>query len=426
MNDRYTYRDSRVLQNKLGIRDERTLNEREALLTARRYGEAIAAPTPPATNARAYQDLHRQLFQDVYRWAGRLRIVDISKPGSTFARAHLIAASLDYEFKRLPDLDTLRKMDPNRFADGMARHLSELNAAHPFREGNGRTMRLHLQLHAIAAEKSISVQTINRVEWLEASRTSFLTGNHASLAKVIREAMEGERQKVEPIRGHAGIAMPPPMDLLLPPGSKQTVSVDQAKQQIERYLPTAQVMAARLHEQLSRLADTSSDMRQLAQRSAQEVAFLRDPKGPYHHLQLIEQRRYDKFEVNWSEGMDPLQRVRTVSAGAAAFLSKMTERDVKAADRALHLSAMPRGVGQVDRRLADRFMKNTPDENRADPRLAPFQLVVDRHLADAHAKGASKAQLAKASESAMRSAADALAHGKTAEKIFDKSKGRER
>lgn len=124
--------------------------------------------------------------------------------------------------------------------------------------------------------------------------------------------------------------------------------------------------------------------------------------------------------------MDPLQRVRTVSAGAAAFLSKMTERDVKAADRALHLSAMPRGVGQVDRRLADRFMKNTPDENRADPRLAPFQLVVDRHLADAHAKGASKAQLAKASESAMRSAADALAHGKTAEKIFDKSKGRER
>ncbi|MET1756471.1 Fic family protein [Novosphingobium sp. RD2P27] len=426
MNDPYTYRDSGVLQNKLGIRDERTLNEREALLTARRYGEVLAARTPPATNTRAYQDLHRQLFQDVYRWAGRLRIVDISKPGSTFARAHLIEASLDREFKQLPNHDTLRKMDADRFADTMARHLSELNAVHPFREGNGRTMRLHLQLHAMAAEKTVSVQAIDRTEWLEASRTSFLTANHASLAKIIRDAMEGERQKVEPIRGAAGIAMPPAMDLLLPPGTKQTISVDQAKQQIERYLPTAQVMSARQHEQLSRLGQTSNDMRQLAERAAQEVAFLRDPKGPFHHLQLIEQRRYDKFEVNWSEGMDPLQRVRSISAGSAAFLSKMAERDVKAADRALHLSPMPRGVGQVERRLADQFMKNTADENRADPRLAPFQLAVERQIADARAEGATKAQLVKVADSAKRSVAEDLAHGKTPEKINDKPKGRER
>jgi hypothetical protein len=97
-------------------------------------------------------------------------------------------------------------------------------------------------------------------------------------------------------------------------------------------------------------------MRQLAARSAQELAFFRDPKGPMHHLQLIEQRRYHQIEVNWSEGMDPLQRVRAISAGAADF-SKMTDRDIQAADRALRLQVMPPGVSQVDLRLAAQFEK---------------------------------------------------------------------
>src|SRR3546814_11782474 len=81
------------------------------------------------------------------------------------------------------------------------------------------------------------------------------------------------------------------------------------RSQISRYLPTAQTVAARQYEQLNRIAETSADMRQLAARSAQELAFFRDPKGPMHHLQLIEQRRYHQIEVSWSEGMDPLQRV---------------------------------------------------------------------------------------------------------------------
>src|SRR3546814_6223628 len=82
----------------------------------------------PATNAREYRELHNHLFQDVYDWAGRLRTVDISKPGSTFARAHFIARSMEHEFKQLPDLQTLKSMDRDRFADTMGRHISELNA----------------------------------------------------------------------------------------------------------------------------------------------------------------------------------------------------------------------------------------------------------------------------------------------------------
>src|SRR3546814_11324713 len=111
-----------------------------------------------------------------------LRTVDISKPGSTFARAHFIAGSMEHEFKQLPDLQTLQSMDRDRFADTMGRHLSDLDAVHPFRDGNGRTMRLHLPLHYVADEKFVSLQTMGTKYWMEASRGSIDTGTPAAHA----------------------------------------------------------------------------------------------------------------------------------------------------------------------------------------------------------------------------------------------------
>src|SRR3546814_7240736 len=67
----------------------------------------------------------------------------------------------------------------------------------------GRTMRLHLQLHSLAAEKFVSIQAMGPKDWMEASRDSFHTGNHASLAKVIRDAMPLEQSRVEPARGRS-------------------------------------------------------------------------------------------------------------------------------------------------------------------------------------------------------------------------------
>src|SRR3546814_14838546 len=125
------------------------------------------------------------------------------------------------------------------------------------------------------------------------------------------------------------------------------MSIEQAKDQISRYLPTAQTVASRQYEQLNRIAETSADMRQLAARSAQELAFFRDPKGPMHHLQPIEQRRYHQIEVSWSEGRDPLQRVHAISAGTADFLSNMPDRDIQTADRVRRQHTRPPGDSQV-------------------------------------------------------------------------------
>lgn len=426
MIDPYTWRNSTVLRNKLGLRDDNILKEREAFFSVVRHGELLVQRAAPASTAREYRDLHKHLFQDVYDWAGKFRNVDISKPGSTFARAHFVPRSIEHEFGKLPDLAALKAMDRDRFADAMGRHISELNAIHPFREGNGRTMRLHLQLHSVAAEKFLSIQAIAPKDWMDASKDSFHTGNHASLTKVIRDAMPLEHNRTEPLRGPGGIALPPSMESLMPAGERRSMSIEQAKEQISRYLPTAQAVASRQVEQLNRIAETSADMRQLATRSAQELAFFRDPKGPMHHLQMIEQRRYHQIDVNWSEGMDPLQRVRAISGGAAVFLTKMNDRDIQAADRALRLQAMPPGVSQVDLRLAEQFQKNTPDQNRADERLAPFQAAIDKRLADAAQRGVPKDQIAAAGETAKANVIAALREGRATPQPTEQTKGRER
>ena len=144
-------------------------------------------------------------------------------------------------------------------------------------------------------------------------------------------------------------------------------------------------------------------------------AFALDPLRNFKH-QTIEVEEWGGAEVT----------VRALSAGAADFLSKMTDRDIQAADRALRLQVMPPGVSQVDLRLAAQFEKNSPEQNRADARFAQFQLAIDKRLAAATERGASKEQLAQIVESAKAHVAATLREGKSPTPTAEKSKDRER
>src|SRR3546814_17765955 len=61
-------------------------------------------------------------------------------------------------------------------------------------------------------------------------------------------AMPLEQSRVEPARGPAGIAFPPSMESPMPAGERRAMSIEQAKDQISRYLPTAQTVASRQYE----------------------------------------------------------------------------------------------------------------------------------------------------------------------------------
>ncbi len=94
---------------------------------------ASATPRFPPTR-EGYQALHRHLFQEVFDWTGELRTVNFGKGGSRFATDRFLDSTLDTLFAELAQCDLLRWRTGERFAEGAAHHVSELNVAHPFRE----------------------------------------------------------------------------------------------------------------------------------------------------------------------------------------------------------------------------------------------------------------------------------------------------
>lgn len=86
--------------------------------------------------------LHHWLFQDVYVWAGKVRNVSLIKDASLFAQPRYIEPMAATIFKQFASEGRLIDVPCRDLAVRLAYYFGELNALHPFREGNGRTQRL--------------------------------------------------------------------------------------------------------------------------------------------------------------------------------------------------------------------------------------------------------------------------------------------
>ena len=106
--------------------------------------------------------IHRHLFQDVYDFAGAIREVNIAKGGCRFAPRMFLEQSLAY----------IDCMPHNNFDEIVDKYV-EMNIAHPFREGNGRSMRLWLDsmLHNELG-KIVDWNTISKDDYLNAMQRS--------------------------------------------------------------------------------------------------------------------------------------------------------------------------------------------------------------------------------------------------------------
>lgn len=147
MNDPYLYPDTRVLKNLLGIRDDKKLQQAESDYVTLRLSEIAEDERMIGVfDFAALCRMHHCIFQDIYEWAGKIRVINIEK-----AEDVLNGISVEYSdvFDIRRDVETaLKKMDDfgwerasleettRRFSDYMA----ELWKVHPFREGNTRTM----------------------------------------------------------------------------------------------------------------------------------------------------------------------------------------------------------------------------------------------------------------------------------------------
>jgi cell filamentation protein len=123
------YPGSTVLKNKLGLRTQVELDKSEQFFVSQRAREPLPAGRLSHTHYRA---IHRHLFQDVYRWAGRQRGIRISKNGSTFCYPEYIEREMRRLFGWLADENFLRDLDTETFAHQAAHFIAELNTIHPF------------------------------------------------------------------------------------------------------------------------------------------------------------------------------------------------------------------------------------------------------------------------------------------------------
>ena len=127
-----------ILENKLGITDSAELARAEEKISKKKAVEMFESGFLEHLNAGSYdalEKIHKYLFGDIYNFAGKLREVNLAKGNFRFAPIMYLKEALK----------NIEKMPQGTFDEIIEKYV-EMNIAHPFREGNGRSMRIWLDL----------------------------------------------------------------------------------------------------------------------------------------------------------------------------------------------------------------------------------------------------------------------------------------
>lgn len=157
-----------TLENKLGITSSAELATQEERLSKKRALELFESGMLHKLEAGTFktlQTIHKQLFMDIYDFAGKVRSVNIAKGGFRFVPAMYL-------------LDALKQIErmPQSTFDEIIEKYVEMNVAHPFREGNGRSTRIWLDL--ILKKK---LQLV--IDWSKVNKEDYLSAMERSPIK---------------------------------------------------------------------------------------------------------------------------------------------------------------------------------------------------------------------------------------------------
>lgn len=198
-----------TLRNKLGITDQDELQQAESRITAAR-GALLERdlPKPPFT-FDTLRAIHRELFQDVYAWAGEARTIPLAKreydhpasPVQAFVSPEAIASSAEAVFERLAAQDFLAGTSRSAFAAGATEVLVALNRVHFAREGNGRSQRLLLTAIARSAGHALAFDVVTR-ERMVAVSVAAHKGDSSGVRRMFDEILDP--RQVEAMRKALG------------------------------------------------------------------------------------------------------------------------------------------------------------------------------------------------------------------------------
>lgn len=177
-----------VLRNKLGLTDAAALDVHERRLVAQRIVEGVPDGRFDLDHLRA---IHRHLFQDVYDWAGEIRTVEIQKGATLFQPIRFIAIGMTDVHQRLSDKRFLRGLGSETFSSEAGIIIGDINHIHPFREGNGRTQLLYMQLLARQAGYRLDLTKLTGATWIAACQEAHM-GRYGELAAALRGALSDD------------------------------------------------------------------------------------------------------------------------------------------------------------------------------------------------------------------------------------------
>jgi cell filamentation protein len=131
---------TRVLRNRLGIGRAEELAAAERELTYAAVYRIERRPLPGGYDLDHLCAFHREIFRDIYSWAGQVRTVAIARTDPFALPRHIVSYSAGV-FEALAAERQLRGLAFDAFVERLAHYYGEVNAVHPFREGNGRAQR---------------------------------------------------------------------------------------------------------------------------------------------------------------------------------------------------------------------------------------------------------------------------------------------
>lgn len=177
-----------VLRNRLGLSAAAELEAAEREIT---HAALILLRETPVLSAYDLSHLcavNRKIFGDIYDWAGQVRTVAISK-GSLFCLPQYIEPSAAEIFRQLRHENFLRSLERDAFLDRLTYYLGEVNAIHPFREGNGRTQRAFFEQLADDAGFTLAWQHLDAARNIAAS-AAIMRGDAAPMRKMLDELVQ--------------------------------------------------------------------------------------------------------------------------------------------------------------------------------------------------------------------------------------------
>jgi len=181
--DIYCYNGTDVLINKYAIKDASILNMFERQITSSRRAELEINPVEGQFDFNHLKAIHQRLFADIYDWAGQIRRVNIAK-SNLFCRYQFIDSMATNIFDSIKKDNFLKNLPKEQFVKKLSFYMGEINALHPFREGNGRTQRTFFIQLSEKAGYCLSLAHISGEKLLDAD-ISAMKGHYEKLEQIL-------------------------------------------------------------------------------------------------------------------------------------------------------------------------------------------------------------------------------------------------